>query len=117
MPLETLKTSKVSTWGGPREGSGRKPKLQYEVRELFNKRVDDEWENLMTSLFDQISKGDKELMKWMIEQRIGKAPQSMDLNAKGVVLNVNEEISDENRIRVMEIAKRVSEELKKLKTD
>jgi hypothetical protein len=79
--------------------------------------VDDEWENLMTSLFDQISKGDKELMKWMIEQRIGKAPQSMDLNAKGVVLNVNEEISDENRIRVMEIAKRVSEELKKLKTD
>jgi len=43
-----------------------------EVRELFNTYVDQEWENVMKVLSYQIRRGDKEVMKWIIEQRIGR---------------------------------------------
>jgi hypothetical protein len=69
-----LKTEDKSTWGGSRNGSGRKPRLQYEAREAFYNAVDDEWENINKLLKYHIHRGDKEMLKWIIEQRIGRAP-------------------------------------------
>jgi DNA polymerase elongation subunit (family B) len=114
--VENLKTEEKSNWGGLREGSGRKPKLQYEVREIFNKAIDDEWENIIKVLQYQIRRGDKDTMKWCIEQRIGKAPQSMDIKAQGAFLSVSEPITEHNGIDIDLIAKGVSNELRKLKT-
>lgn len=115
--LEKLKTEEKSSWGGVREGAGRKPRLQYEARELFNLAVDQEWEILTKMIRYYIRKGDKEMIKWVTEQRIGKAPQSVDMTAKGLFLNVTERVNPtDNKIDVMEIAKRISAELKVLKT-
>jgi hypothetical protein len=114
--VENLKKQEKSKWGGVRIGAGRKPKLQYEVRELFNLTVDEEWENISKVLRYYIRKGDKEIVKWIVEQRIGKAPQNLDISAKGAFLNVSEQINPIGKsIDVMEIAKKVSAELKKLK--
>jgi hypothetical protein len=86
------------------------------VRELFNLTVDEEWENISKVLRYYIRKGDKEIVKWIVEQRIGKAPQNLDISAKGAFLNVSEQINPIGKsIDVMEIAKKVSAELKKLK--
>jgi hypothetical protein len=115
--LEKLKTEEKSNWGGARTGAGRKPKLQYEVRELFNLAIDDYWEDIIKVLHYHIRRGDKEVMKWVIEQRVGKAPQTLDVNARGAFLNVTDEVkSTDNKIDIMEMAKRISAELKVLKT-
>lgn len=116
MALENLKTEEKSNWGGPREGSGRKPRLQYEARELFNAEIDKDWLYMATLLRYHIRKGDKELLKWVIEQRIGKAPQSLDIEARGAFLSVPEEITTKSEIDIMTIAEGVSKELKRLKT-
>lgn len=114
MSLENLKTDSKSNWGGFREGSGRKPKLQYEMRELFNTFVDEEWENVMKVLKYQILRGDKEVMKWVIEQRIGRTPQMVGLSSGGSL--TVESVSSDTKIDIDEIANRVSKELKKIKT-
>ena len=41
--VENLKTIPISKHGGSRKNSGRKPKLKYEARELFNLAVDQRW--------------------------------------------------------------------------
>lgn len=117
MTVENLKNENKSNWGGYREGSGRKPRLQYEIREFFNNSIDDEWENIMEVLRTQIRKGDREVIKWVVEQRIGKAPQSMDIKASGAILSLSEPILESSNIDVMLLAKKVSEELRKLKTN
>ena len=116
MSFENLKNKDKSSWGGLREGSGRKPRLQYEVRELFNNVIDDEWDNIIKVLQYHIRKGDKDMLKWCLEQRVGRAPQSVDINAKGAFLSVSEPITEYNGIDIDLIAKGVSNELRKLKT-
>jgi len=116
MSFENLKNKDKSSWGGLREGSGRKPRLQYEVRELFNNVIDDEWDNIVKVLQYHIRKGDKDTMKWCLEQRIGRAPQSVDINAKGVFLSVSEPTADNKDIDIDLIARGVSKELRKIKT-
>lgn len=117
MALENLKTEEKSNWGGAREGAGRKPRLQYEARELFNEEIDKDWVYLATLVRYHIRKGDKDLLKWVIEQRIGKAPQSLNIEARSAVLNVSEQVSTEPGIDIMAIAGGVAEELRKLKTN
>ncbi|MEI7765669.1 MAG: hypothetical protein WCI93_03750 [bacterium] len=114
--LENLKKDKKSSWGGIREGSGRKPRLQYEARELFYNAIDDEWENIIKILKYQIHRGDKEILKWTIEQRIGKAFQNVDIIAKGALLNIPAQIKNKDGVDIMAIAKGVSEKLRKIKT-
>lgn len=115
--FEKLNTSEKSSWGGVREGAGRKPRLQYEARELFNLAMDEEWGILNKFIRYYIRKGDKEMIKWVVEQRIGKAPQSMDITSKSLSVNVPlKSKGSSDKIDVMEIAKRVSAELKKIKT-
>ena len=114
--FENLKSEPQSNWGGSRPGAGRKPRLQYEVRDLFNFAIDEEWDNILKVVRYHVRKGDKDVTKWLIEQRIGKAPQTLDVTAKAAILSVTSEISDDSPIDIMEIAKKVSAELKLLKT-
>jgi hypothetical protein len=69
---------KKSSWGGEREGAGRKQKNDYEARELFKHAFDElvtpsEWKK-----FVEISwkSGDWNKMKFLIEQRIGRPAKS-----------------------------------------
>ena len=75
-----MKTSNKSSWGGTRPGSGRKPKLKYETRELFYQKIDEQWDQLVNSLITKAIEGDKEILKWILDQRIGKAAQSMQMS-------------------------------------
>lgn len=52
-----------------------------------------------------------------MEQRIGKAPQSVDITSKSLSMSIPIETKEVgNKIDVMEIARRVSAELKVIKT-
>lgn len=75
--LENLKTEDISKHGGARPGAGRKPKLQFEARELFNNAIDDRWGRIMQKIDAHIEKGDKDILRLCVEQRIGKAGQSV----------------------------------------
>ena len=81
MKVENLKTKekpkKKGQHGGPREGSGRKPRLEHEARKLFNNFFDDNWETIQAKLEKHIKKGDNHVLLKMLEQRIGKAPQAI----------------------------------------
>lgn len=85
---EKLKTSNKSVQkgknGGYRPGAGRKPKKTFEARELFNMTVDERWEKIISKVDFYIEQGDKDILKFIIEQRIGRSPQKvdMDLNDK-----------------------------------
>lgn len=70
--LEILKTRDISKHGGPRKNSGRKPKLNYEAREYFNLAVDKMWPNILEKISEYVEKGDKDVIKMLIEQRIGR---------------------------------------------
>jgi len=79
--MEEVKKS--STRGGARPGAGRKPRMNFEARELFYMRVDAFWEKIMEKIEDYVEKGDKDIIKMIIEQRIGKPAQSVDHTTQG----------------------------------
>ena len=74
--------------GGFREGSGRKPRQQAKQRDLFNLAVDSKWKELLEKLGEYIRAGDKEMIKYILDQRIGKAAQSIDHTSGGEALGV-----------------------------
>ena len=68
--------------GGVRPGSGRKPRANFEARELFKMAFDKhfteaEWEAIVLEY-----KGDKDMLRYMIDQRMGKASQGVELSGK-----------------------------------
>jgi hypothetical protein len=75
-----MKTKVISKRGGARPGAGRKPKLQYEARELFNAAIDERWPLIVQKLDEWIVKGDKDILRLVIEQRIGRASQSLAIS-------------------------------------
>ena len=75
--------------GGARPGAGRKPKLKYEARELFNAAVDEHWDAIVTKLDESARAGDKDAIKMVIEHRIGRAPQSIEVNNQQTRVNFN----------------------------
>ncbi len=83
-PTDPVKTDKLKTEpvkkinGGARPGSGRKPKANFEARELFKMAFDEaftleDWKKLI-----QDAKTDSADRRYIIDQRIGKATQSME---------------------------------------
>ena len=73
-------------WGGKRKGSGRKKEFQakkdFEARALFKKA----WDRTMTyedlvALITEAKK-DKWLFKLLLEQRIGRAAQGIEMSGK-----------------------------------
>lgn len=77
--VEILNTVKISSHGGSRKNSGRKPKLQYEARELFNLEVDKRWPKILEKIDELIQKGDKDVLKMLIDQRIGKPTSTVNM--------------------------------------
>lgn len=77
-----LKMDKEPSHGGVRENSGRKPKLKDEARQMFYAAVDARWEMIMEKIDYYIQKGDKDILKMIIEQRIGKAPQPIEVEGE-----------------------------------
>ena len=75
-----MKTQGISKRGGARLGAGRKPKLQYEARELFNAAIDERWPLIVQKLDEWIAKGDKDILRLVIEQRIGRASQNVEVH-------------------------------------
>jgi hypothetical protein len=71
--------------GGARKGAGRKPKLlqNYKVRELFNSVVDNCWDDIVVAMRHHIKKKDKDFIKFIVDQRIGKAAQALDVTSGG----------------------------------
>lgn len=66
---------KKSNWGGSRAGAGRKPRTEYESREIFKSAFDnvfdpEKMELLMQEAWDSRNWN---MIKFFIEQRIGKA--------------------------------------------
>ncbi len=77
-----VKKSSSKKHGGKRKNSGRKSKLKDDARQAFYKEVDKRWKTIMKKLGVWIDKGDKEVLLKIIEQRIGKAPQSVEVGGK-----------------------------------
>lgn len=50
---------------------------------MFNLAIDGMWDKLMDALDYHVSKGDKEMVKYAINQRIGKPLQAADLTTDG----------------------------------
>lgn len=73
---------KSSNWGGHRENSGRKPRLEFTARELFNNFFDENWDVIKGHLEKWIIKGDRFIIEKLIEQRIGKAPQPLKVSGE-----------------------------------
>lgn len=86
--IENLKTTAISRRGGARVGAGRKPKLQHEARELFNAAIDARWPLIMQKLDGLIEEGDKDVLKFIVEQRIGKATHNIAVKETNTT-NVN----------------------------
>ena len=63
--------------GGARPGAGRKPKLKDDARELFYATVDQRWTKIVALIDYYLQKKDKDILKMIIEQRIGKPPQPL----------------------------------------
>jgi hypothetical protein len=70
--LENSITTTKIKHGGFRAGSGRKPKLQYESRELLNMAIDQRMPKILEKIDDLIAKGDVTVIKMLIEQRFGR---------------------------------------------
>jgi len=91
-----MKTEQKSKHGGARAGAGRKPKLQYEARELFYSAVDARWDTILSKLDKLIARGDFHALRWVLEQRIGRAPQSveMDITANSEPVEMSPKIQE-----------------------
>lgn len=104
-----MKTETKQKHGGARPGSGRKPKLQYEARESFYAYVDERQAIISEKLDALVQKGDFPALKWLMEQRIGKAPQSLDLTSLGQQINPpSESVATESLIEYAEELLRIS---------
>ena|SRR3990167_5936544 len=73
--------------GGKRENSGRKKTTlkkykQHEARERFNIAIDHKWDIIIEKIDEWIEDGDKEMIKYVLDQRICKASQAIDLGGK-----------------------------------
>lgn len=84
--VEKVENSPWSKNGGKRKGSGRKQKehlrKNFQAREELYKWIDENWEALMKGLKVSLDKEDKEMIKYLIDQRIGKAPQRVEMTGE-----------------------------------
>jgi len=87
MVIEKIEKTEKSNKGGKRPNSGRKKTLgsalaDYEARKKFKEAfdrniLDEDWDSFVLK-----AKGDMKLLTYLIDQRIGKASQSMELTGK-----------------------------------
>ena len=94
--FENIENKPKETRGGKREGSGRKQKIKgkknFETRADFYKWVDDRWDVIMNAFDAHLTAKDKEMLKYILDQRIGKAAQAIDLTSDGDKLDFVPEV-------------------------
>lgn len=74
-----MKKQSKSSWGGARKGAGRKPRAVFEARETFYAKVDEKWGQLVENVLKMALNGDKDVLKWILDQRIGRATKPFHL--------------------------------------
>ncbi len=89
--------------GGKRQGSGRKPGVSSAtlVRRKFQDYFTEEEVKKLIADVKRESKNKPELLKLIVEQLFGKAPQRMELTGKdgeSLVVNLSTEIAQKNGI-------------------
>lgn len=109
--IENLKTTPISKRGGARIGAGRKPRLQFEARELFNVAIDRNWGLIMEKAWEAVRNGDKDMLKFLIEQRIGKPAQFLDIQKKEVQVHYTNFFKPEVREAIRILDDKIKEEL------
>ena len=87
--IDILKTGTISKRGGARIGAGRKPRLQFEARELFNMAVDENWDLLMEKVWEAVKNGDRDMIKFVLEQKIGKPAQFLNIQKQETQVHHN----------------------------
>lgn len=107
--LENLVITPKIKHGGYRSGSGRKPKLQYEARELLNMAIDQRIPKILEKIDDLIEKGDITVIKMLIEQRFGR-PSVPETPKNSQPTRITSEIY--NNPKVQEKVKELDRELK-----
>jgi len=70
--LENSITTTKIRHGGFRAGSGRKPKHQYEARELLNMAIDQRMPKILEKIDELVEKGDVTIIKHLLDQRFGR---------------------------------------------
>ncbi len=77
--LKNLKSREKSSWGGTREGSGRKPSEHNSQtqREIFENLVDASWAQIVTKMIELALRGNEKMLTHLVDHRIGKAPQPL----------------------------------------
>ena len=113
---EKMNTIEKSNRGGARQGSGRKPRLEYSIREKFNSLADEKIQTWFEMLDRHIKSGNLEALKFGLEQRMGKAAQNLDMTTKSVSYSLSQPVNIQGGIDIMEMVKRISAELKTRKT-
>ena len=78
--VEKTKMESILRRGGSRLGAGRKPKHQHEARAAFNLAIDARWDKILEKLDAWIEQGDKDILRMLVEQRIGKPSQSLEVS-------------------------------------
>ena len=82
--------------GGRREGAGRKPGSSNRPR-LSSQLSLKEKELLVTTALARALQGNDLLLKFMLEQIYGKAPQNVEADVRGeLLLTISKEIADKN---------------------
>ena len=114
---QVIKDVIVKQHGGVRPNSGRKPKLQFEARELFNQFIDKNWGKIMENVTKWIDEGDKDMHKYILDQRLGKAVQGIDVGKnKGNVYIKVDHIDTQQNLTLSQ-ASGVTSETEKLHVD
>ena len=78
-----LELTKISRHGGARRGAGRKPKYALESRQLFNYEFDKNFPEILEKAVELALKGDKDMIKMLMEQRLGRPATSMTIQDSG----------------------------------
>jgi translation initiation factor IF-2 len=97
------------SWGGFRVGSGRKPKLQYEAREEFNAWFDTNQTEIMDTLLRHIKRGNFQAMIYVLDQRFGKAPQTLESININKNLNVDVDVTKNEFFQKPEVKEKIKE--------
>ena len=78
-----LEITKISRHGGARRGAGRKSKYALESRQLFNYEFDKHFPEILEKSIELAKKGDKEMIKMLLEQRLGRPAATMNIQDSG----------------------------------
>ena len=79
--------------GGKRKGAGRPKGAISKVKQTLKEMISDDMaKELIAKLFEQAKNGSTDAAKYLIDQKYGKANQSIDNNISGGVMIIKDDI-------------------------